>query len=165
MKISDDWISEKLDIHFDDWMNAYSKAYINQLDLPESEKNTLISFGLPSGAAPEFQFNSSLKNYSDKYYLIGSGYSDNPIVIDKTTGEIFELTDNGKQLINKNLKSLLINLIEYAEMVEKSRNKSGKRAYLNNEIPSEYISDFEEKISSLENNSVFWKNEIKRLKK
>jgi len=38
MKISDDWISEKLDIHFDDWMNAYSKAYINQLDLPESEK-------------------------------------------------------------------------------------------------------------------------------
>ena len=142
-------------------MNAYSKAYINQLDLSESVKNTLISFGLPGGAAPEFQFNNSLKDYSDKYYLIGSGYSDNPIVIDKTTGEIFELTNKGKHLINKSLKSLLINLIEYAEMVEKSINKTGKRAYLNNEIPSEYISDFEEKISGSGNNSIFWENEIK----
>ena len=165
MNISVSSLKEKLIQEFDDWIICYSQEEVDVLNLPEETKHMLSILGLPSGAAPEFQFEELIKPYSSDHYCIGEGREYKKIVISKKNGEILQVEGNRKMLIADSLDSFLYILILFAEMVGKGIEENGKKAYLSNNIPAHIVLEFKNKLSLLSLDSKFWDDEIARLLK
>lgn len=156
--------------HFDsDHLNQYSSVELDRYEISDQRTLNLLSeIGLPFGAAPEFQFFKNFEVYNADFLIIGDGYDFNKILLDKSTGEIFEeLKNNQLRFVNSHLEQHVRCLCQYAKMVDLALVENGDDVYLSNNIPEHFINQFMQSVTQIDESATqpetFWGREIRRL--
>lgn len=167
-----------------DYLSIFPKKEIKETMWSNDTIVFLTQVGIPTYAAPHFyfgdfdnQFLPLLSNWpwrkqsyerTLKAWVIGSAPDESPICILENEQLYIYKTSQDKQLLNNSLSQTIGVIVAYAVMVDKAISECGENVFWENSIPEKLISEFEEKLLSIDEHcyckSSFWTEELQRLR-
>jgi hypothetical protein len=161
-------------------LNKFKEVDLMNTYFSDEVKRFLSIGGLPETPPPYLEFTSSqFKPITDvfdmpeqfqKYWVLGSTGSGNPICITEKDENIVSLTngDNYKVIfVNSSLNQFAECILAYVSMIDKAIEINGEDAYIDNDIPKvvmEWLKGELEKIDSkCMEAGFFWSTEFENL--
>ena len=168
-----------------DFLTVFPKEKLSGIKCSKDTLIFLTQTGIPTYAAPHFYFGDFEGRYLPalcdwpwrkrqyaknlKAWVIGCDPDEFPVCI-LEYGQLFIFkTSQDRQLLNSSIPQAIEAFAAYAVMIDKAMAECGEDACISNNIPEYLISEFEQRLFSIEKsccfNSSFWRDELRRLKK
>ncbi|MBN2296708.1 MAG: SUKH-4 family immunity protein [Pirellulales bacterium] len=166
----------------EDSLVVFAPESLVDVKIPDSSKTFLMSAGLPESASPFLDFfaptGGTLETVSrmwqissefDRYRVIGSNGSGDPICIDEScNGQIVYLNhDNDfcRILLNSSVSQLAEMLLSFRHLVRETQARNGEDAYLDGNVPIDLQEWFLTEIDRIDplagKPGCFWIDEMK----
>ena len=143
---------KKLWTEGEDRLVSFPQELIDELLISKDEKIFLVEAGLPEEASPFLTFGQTTKEFLapvnkvwglpddyNRYRIIGSNVSGDPICIDQLTYGAVVYLNHDMQfksvLINSSVIYLAESLLAYRELVNEAIRINGAEAYMDGDIP------------------------------
>lgn len=163
---------------------CFSAKSVDGLTLASEDKAFLVQAGLPRDAAPFLTFDApkladlptvaeqyGVANEFQRYRVIGSDGSGNPIAIDENhQGEVVCLDHENRfarALLNGSVRQLAESLLAYRKLVEDTQAESGPDAFLDGKTSAAGRKNLREELTRIDPAAVkpgcFWHAELQNL--
>lgn len=168
----------------DEKLNPVNYESLKSLNLSKKTTDFLINAGLPYSVAPFLSFTKDtptngidrlskiygLDNRYDKFIMIGTDGSGNPIAIDISKSENIVLLDHENEfcvieLINSSINNLGACLVHYRNFIQQIIAENGDDAFLEANFTDAQYNILRDLINSTEQSLKysFWQNELRNL--
>jgi hypothetical protein len=162
----------------------FPKKAVERLALAEEDKAFLLQAGLPEDAAPFLTFDApespelptvaddwNLPKEFQRYRVIGSDGSGNPIALDEgQDGEVVYLDHENqfaRVFVNKSIRQLAESLLAYRKLVEDTQAEFGEDAYLEGKTSPAARKQLRQELARIDATAMkpgcFWYGELQEL--
>jgi hypothetical protein len=167
-----------------DSLSRFPAQTVSRLPLAEEDKALLVQAGLPADAAPFLSFdvpNSAelptvteqwgAANEFQRYRVIGSDGSGNPIALDtQSNGEVAILDHENRfsrHLMNTTIRQMVESLLAYRKLIQDTQAEFGPDAFLDGRTSVEARQRLREEMTRIDPAAVkagsFWSGELQNL--
>ncbi len=163
--------SELQNVWSDEERIVFPPESLQLLALTPQDRDVLLGFGLPEFAAPNLYFHAPEPLGDPGIVKIGEDRDDNPIVLRTARSGVWVRQPTGQLeylFMNSSIISMINTLAEYQLMVDAAIEASGRRAFIDNDIPVSLVDRFFRRLELLDKESpagdTFWRREVARLR-